>query len=124
MEQILGLVLAVLLSVGASWLDKWWKAYKRTHRGANGSPRRQVSRPASPPPTARPYSPQPPIIMSPENEGGSIIQLKPTPVETPEVPAAPPIPDATAPDSPEVTEHYRRWRQAIIDAEVLAPRSF
>lgn len=124
MEQILGLVLAVLLSVGASWIDKWWKARKRARARSYGPPRRQPSRPASPPPTARPYSPAPPIIMSPENEGGSIVQLKPTPVETPPVPAVPPIPDATAPDSPELSEHYRRWRQAIIDAEVLAPRSF
>lgn len=123
MEQILGLVVTILITAGAAWGEKKWKAYKRKRR-YRYEPVRRYSAPAAPPPVARTHEPSVPVIMSPEDEGGSIIQIKPVPVETPPVPAVPSIPDAVAPESPEISEHYRRWRQAIIDAEVLAPRSF
>lgn len=121
MEQILGLVFAVLLSVAASWLDKWWKAHKRAkHRRLS-----TYSEATHPAPVSRPTPPpMPPVIMSAENEGGSIVQLKPEQVSTPAIPEVPPVPDATAPESSDMENHYSRWRQAIIDAEVLAPRNF
>lgn len=124
MEQILGLIFAVLLSVAASWLDKWWKARKRTrhHRLSSYT---ETARKTTPPLPPQRYTQAPStIVMNPENEGGSILQLRPREVSAPEVPVIPMVPDATAPEDPELNAHYARWRQALIDTEILAPRNF
>ena len=105
MEQILGLVFAVLISAGVSWLDKWWKAHKRA-QSRTSVPKRQQPRRNTPPPVHSRLSTMPPIIMSPENEGVSVTNL-----------------DSESENTPIMPDN-NRWRQAIIDSEVLAPRNF
>lgn len=124
MEQILGLIFAVLLSVAASWLDKWWKARKRTRHHRLSSYTEHARQATPPPPMPRPTPAPSTLFLDPDNEGGNIVQLRPQEVDTPQLPTPPMVPDATAPDEAALDAHYSRWRQAVIDAEILSPRNF
>lgn len=117
MEQILGLILAILLSGGASALDKWWKRHKAQNRRA------KMYSQANKPLGSRTGMPVPPLRTPAVHKPLPVTQAFTDPAE--EGARVTSTSSLSLPDCDESAEkarlkHYNRWKQAIIDAEVLA----
>ncbi len=119
MEQILGLILAILVSCGASALDKWWKRHKAQNRRA------EMYSQANKPLGSRAGMPAPPVRTPAVHTPLPVTQAFADPAEE----GARVTSSLSSPDCDETAEkarleHYNRWKQAIIDAEVLGSRPF
>ncbi|MCM1520547.1 MAG: hypothetical protein NC098_07145 [Lachnoclostridium sp.] len=129
MEDFIGIIVAILVALGGSFIDSISKARKK--RKLEAERRRGVS--VSEPYTSQSYVPS---YVSHISEGSRMPEYQP--LEVPEQYVSEPLPgDVTEPQiqepvsaavtTPSVADealqaHYARWRNAIIDAQIITPK--
>jgi hypothetical protein len=116
MEQILAILTTILIGAAPA-IEKWWKKKRATirrdryHRSTTTPPVRRIM-PDLPKPAA---NIQPTFTnIAPEDEGMSITASRHSTANFAEE-------EETAQPA---SIHYNRWRQAIIDAEILGRKYF
>lgn len=115
MEQILAILTTILIAAAPA-IEKWWRKKRATirrdryHRSTTTPPVRRIL-PDIPKPAA---NIQPTFTnIAPKDEGMSITASRHSTADF----------DEEKTDQP-TSIHYNRWRQAIIDAEILGRKPF
>lgn len=122
MEDVIAIILTVLIGIGAKWLENRHKSsgQREPEKGSRTVTRRQevdhgyktINVPPAPAPAVKYTTPKP--TAKPLFEEGQCA-VPHEPVEDAPV-------TLSQADDEAVAAHFARWRQAIIDAQIITPK--